>query len=192
MHNCPDCHEACVHGQIICPHCGVDLDEPKTLEETPDTQFLPVLGVEQGLTHVGPSISLHVIEVDDQRLSEDSIVAMIPLSRLKIPVRIGRSDTTQQVPILPELDLGRILKILQPDLRSVVSRLHAALQLDQGRPAIKALVDLSGTTWVRNTGSEHISPVPPNTVRHLQDRDTIVLGHPKGRHVSLRVVLSHP
>lgn len=78
------------------------------------------------------------------------------------------------------------------EIKPIVSRLHAALQLDAGRPAIKALTGPNGTTWTRHSGDDRWSPVPPNTVRLLENRDAIVLGHPRGRRVSLRVVFSHP
>jgi hypothetical protein len=186
MPSCPECHEPFVHGQIICSHCWADLDEPKTLEKT---QYLPVLGVQQGLVHVEPTITLHVIEVDKTSFLEGTFVAVLPIGRLEVPVRIGRMDLSQRPPIVPELDLGSMLTDVQPGLRPVVSRLHAALQLDKGRPAIKALVD-TGTIWTRHTGRDRLSPVPPNEVRPLEDRDVILLGYPRSRHVTLRVVFS--
>ena len=191
MPNCPECHEPCVNGEIVCPHCSADLDEPKTLEKVPKTQLLPVVGVEEGLVHVEPTIALHVIGIDETEFPQGALVAVIPIGRLEVPVRIGRRDLNKSPPIRPELDLSDLLGQIQPGVRPIVSRLHAALQLHAKRPAIKALVDhLNGTTWVRHTGSHRLSPVPPNGVRRLEDRDVILLGHPHGRHVSLRVILN--
>ncbi|MCR4313945.1 MAG: hypothetical protein NUV84_01720 [Candidatus Uhrbacteria bacterium] len=158
----------------------------------PETQHLLVLGVEQGLVHFDPTISLHVIEVDDMLFQEGTVFGTIPIQRLKIPVRIGRTDLNQDPAILPELNLGGILANLQPGIKPVVSRLHAALQLKDGRPVLKPLVDHDRTTWVRHTGDKRLVAIPPNTERLLEHRDTIVLGHPKSRHVSLRVIFSHP
>lgn len=185
MPNCPACNGTYTHGEILCPHCWAGMDEPKT-------QYLPVLGVEVGLIHIGSTISLHVIWVDDTEFPEGAIVAVIPISRLEVPVRIGRRDFTKNPPIRPEFDLGAVLTALQPGVRPVISRLHAALQLEAGRPAIKALIGDHRTTWIRHTNDGRISPLPPNAIRHLEHRDTIVLGHPKGRRVSLRVIISHP
>ena len=179
MPNCPECHEPFVHGQIICSHCGADLDEPPTIEET---KYLPVLGVQQGLVLTGPKITLHVIGIDEMTFPEGAYLAVIPVAKLEVPVSIGRRDLKQNPPIRPELDLSDLLAQIQPGIRPIISRLHAALQLDVGGPAIKALVDhRTGTTWVRHTRSDRFSPVPPNRVRRLEDRDVILLGDPRGR-----------
>lgn len=192
MPNCHDCHETYINGEIICPHCGTDLDAHAMPQKAPQAQYLSVVGVDVGLFNVQPTITLHVIEIDDTQLPEGTFVAQIPIARLELPVRIGRRDLTKNPPISPELALDGLLNVMQPGVRPVISRLHAALQLDAERPAIKALVDYQNTTWVRHSGSDRISPIPPNTVRPLEDRDVIILGSPKDRHVSLRVVLSHP
>lgn len=157
----------------------------------PESRHLLVLGVEQRLVHIDPTIALHVIEVDNMLFPEGAMVAVIPIERLEVPVRIGRTDLNQVPAIIPELNLGGILADLQPGTRPVVSRLHVALQLRNELPVFKPLVE-GNMTWVRHTGDEQISPVPPNTLRLLGHLDVIVLGHPKSRHVSLRVVLSHP
>ncbi|TAL51269.1 hypothetical protein EPN81_00355 [Patescibacteria group bacterium] len=191
MPTCKKCSGSYVHGQIICPNCAEDLDEPLALE-SPPAQLLPVAGVYEGVVHIGRTITLNVIEIDDRTFPEGRYFAIIPVQRLQVPVRIGRMDLSQFPHILPEFNLGGLLANLQPGLRPVVSRLHATLQLEREAPVVKPLVDHSAATWVRHTGSDRFSPIPPNTLRRLEDRDCIVLGHPKGRHVTLRVVFSHP
>ena len=190
MTTCPGCEQLYPNGQIICPNCGVNLDDPAV--EGPKAHQLLVIGVRRGLVHVGPTITLHVIEVDDMKIVEGTYVAAIPIERLRKPVRIGRLDLNQCPQVYPELELGELLANLQPSLRPVVSRLHAVLQLDEGPPALKPLVDHSNSTWVRHSGRATISPVPVNTLRRLEHRDCIILGNPRSRHVTLRVVLSHP
>ena len=190
MPTCTECSESYVHGQIICSSCGADLDDPAV--EEPKAHQLLVIGVKEGLVHVGPTITLHVIEVDNMTFPEGAYVAVIPIAKLEVPVRIGRLDRNQSPRIYPELELGELLADLQPGLGSVVSRLHAALQLEEGRPVLKHLVDHWSTTWVRHSGDARIWPVPLNTPRRIENRDCLILGNPRGRHVTLRVVLSHP
>ena len=193
MPTCPNCHGTYTAGEILCPNCGADLDGPVAEAQPPKMQFLQVVVVQQDLVHDGPTITLHVIEIDNLSFPEGEIVAVVPIARLEVPVRIGRKDLEQSPPIHPELDLGTVLADRQPGLTPIVSRLHAALQLDgEDRPVMKALIDRDGTTWIRHSKDDRMSPVPPNTVRPLEHRDVVVLGYPKWRHVSLRVVFSHP
>lgn len=195
MPECPHCREPYVHGMILCPHCGQDLDEPITLTDTPAvTCLLPVVGVCQLPAYEEPTIILHVIHVYGDTFAEGDVhTVAIPIKRLEVPVRIGRADARQSPPILPEIDLTDLLESHQHNAEPhCVSRLHAALQLEDGLPAIKPLVEHSTSTWVRHTRVSSVLAIVRHQPWRLQHRDVIILGSPHGRRVELRVVLSHP
>ncbi|MBI4435200.1 FHA domain-containing protein [Candidatus Uhrbacteria bacterium] len=190
MPTCPACSASCVHGSLVCPRCGEDLDAAAVAENVPVTRALMVVGVGPERVYTVPKIDLHLIMVEERVFPEHAIVATMPIRRLEVPVRIGRNDLSKSPPILPELDLGQILAELLPGKRPVVSRLHAALQLKDGRPVIKHLVASQNSTWIQR--GKRLSAVPINAQRELEHRDTLILGDPLGRYVALRVILSDP
>ncbi len=195
MSTCPSCRESCVNGSILCLHCGADLDEPITLKDPSrlEARYLPVQGVPQDVVLDEPTITLHVIEVDGTRFSEGQRSSRpIPLRCLEVPVRIGRRDLTKSPPIVPEIDLTEILKeCMRRGNSQFVSRLHAALQLEDGRVMLKPVVPHSRSTRVRHTGRSDYVTIPESQRYPLQDRDVIVLGYPDAGCVQLRVSFSH-
>lgn len=195
MPRCPNCNDPYIYGEVLCRGCGEDLDEPITLKEVPPvmSQQLPVAGVSPLPISTEATIALHVIHVDGVDFVEGSFVAVIPLSRLAVPIRIGRADRRQNPPIMPEIDLTDLVESRRRNAEPrLISRLHAALQLEGGVPAIKPLVEHSHSTWVRHTRSSSVLALVRNRPWRLHNRDVIILGSPHGRRVELRVVLSHP
>lgn len=191
---CTQCGTPFVYGSILCSHCGADLDDLVSQDDTktdPATTWLPVLGVPLvAQPHVW-TLELHVIDVLGVAYEEGVYVARIPLSRLKQPVRLGRRDLDQCPPIRPELDLTDLLDAHRPLAEApMISRLHAALQIEGGEVMLKNLVTHSeGRTWIRRSGSPEAHALGPNERRALAHRDVITVGQWSRMRVQLRVRL---
>ena len=189
------CDAPCELGAFICPECGEILN----LVETPQTsrgqqyqRLLPVVGVEHRLGYTGPTITLHIVKVNDLEMEEEGLAAIIPVERLESPVQIGRCDLSHSPPIIPDLDLIGVLQTYGCQKFSFISRRHADLRLEQGQLVIKHLSPKNNSTWIRCSGDDRLSSVPVDCTGHLLHGDVILLGDPVGLCIQLRVVLSHP
>jgi len=189
MPTCQGCGHTYVSGEPICSECGDDIDLPCASSPVLP-RALAVAGVEHGLVYEVPTIAFHVIEIQGTCFNEGVISVQMPLSRLEVPIRVGRRDTQKFPPIHPELDLSDLLSDYGKQGRSPISRLHCAIQLQDGQPAVKHLVAHSTSTWIRHTRSTRLLPVPTNGIRQLMERDVIVLGLTKGERVHIRIRLN--
>jgi hypothetical protein len=135
-----------------------------------------------------PHLDLHVIHVDGTDFEEGVWVARVPIATLSRPVRIGRQDLDQIPPIVPEIDLGFLLAQCSPDGKWVVSRLHAALELDEfENPALRQVGMDHSLTWTCHSGERHYHTVGFRHTSVLWIGDVILLGQPGGRNVKIRV-----
>jgi len=176
-------------GAIVCWQCGDLLAESSSSIER-HTSCVLVCGKRHEIDRFKPAMILHLISCFGVVFPEGQESIMIPLKVLSTTVRIGRRDEGQHPPIMPEIDFTPLLeRHWNHRLRSPISRLHAVLQLEEGQPAIKHLVERTSSTWLRHSGEQRKHPLPLNLPILLKHRDVLYLGHQDFGWIKIRVCL---
>ncbi|HAU66456.1 MAG: hypothetical protein UT30_C0005G0023 [Candidatus Uhrbacteria bacterium GW2011_GWF2_39_13] len=176
-------------GTVVCWQCG-DLLTESSVPVQSHTSCVLVCGKKQEIDPFKPALILHLISCFEVTFQEGEETITIPLDVLSTPVRIGRRDENQDPPIIPEVDLTPLLeRHWDQRFRPPISRLHAALQMENGKPAIKHLVERTSKTWVRHSGDRRKHLLPLNLPLILKDRDVLYLGHQDFGLIKMRVCL---
>ncbi|MBI2474051.1 hypothetical protein HYV70_05875 [Candidatus Uhrbacteria bacterium] len=174
-------------GAIVCRQCGDLLVESFTPIQK-HTSCVLVCGKKHEADRSKPRLILHLISCFGTVFEEGQESIQIPFEILKIPLRIGRRDEGHNPPIVPEIDLTPLLeRHWDQRFSSPISRLHAALQLEDGQPAIKHLVERTSSTRLRHSGDQRKQSLPLNFPVILKHRDVLYLGHEKHGWIKIRV-----
>lgn len=132
---------------------------------------------------------LYILYLGNERLRMQELYAQgfhIPWTRMQNgpPVRIGRQDAPpEEIPIHPEIDLS---PVMPTDQQGCVSRLHAAIEWQDGKPMLRTYSRKSGT-WVRRSGENRKYLLQLHEYFELKHGDMIQLGHPRKIFVRLRI-----
>ena len=171
MITCPQCKHQEPEGAFFCSECGARLIRSDGLQ----THSIQYPGgprttewkmEERPTTRTDP---LKAASVAPEKIPEDATVYLRVLpSGEFIPLQgqteftIGRTSKGQT--ILPDVDLSPFDAYIKG-----VSRLHAALRLENGELSLMDLGSVNGT-YINKTR------IPPNMYRRVQPRDIISLG----------------
>lgn len=160
---CPNCHHQEFSGALFCSECGARL----VVTETPTTQHIErnqtgLLMTQDGRVPVPPTPSA-------ASLSADAAVSLHLIESGMILHLSGQTEFTmgrvaEGQPILPDVDLSPYEAYAQG-----VSRLHAALKLNNQRVFI---TDLGSSNGTRVNGQK----IQPNVDYPLNHGDVISLG----------------
>ena len=170
MITCPQCKHEEPEGAFFCSECGARLIrlnglQTHSINQNNDTQTtIPAAG----------KISLQedplkAASIAPEKLGEDVAISLrvlpsgdtIPLEG-QVEFTIGRTSRGQS--ILPDVDLSPFDAYAKG-----VSRLHAALRIENGEISLMDLGSVNGT-FINQT------KIPPNMYRRLQPGDIISLG----------------
>ncbi len=171
MITCPQCKHEEPEGAFFCSECGARLIRLNGLQ----THSIGQNGVQTGTWQPPQEKSgleedpIKAVSIAPEKIGEDVTVALRVLpSGDTIPLQgqteftIGRTSRGQS--ILPDVDLGPFDAYAKG-----VSRLHAALRIENGEISLMDLGSVNGT-YINQT------KIPPNMYRRLQPGDIISLG----------------
>ncbi len=171
MITCPQCKHQEPEGAFFCSECGARLIRLNGLQ-THSIEQDEKRQTAEWATHERPPIEADPIKaasVAPDKIPEDAAIYLRVLpSGESIPLQgqseftIGRTSKGQS--ILPDVDLGPFDAYAKG-----VSRLHAALRLENGELSLMDLGSVNGT-YINKT------KIPPNMYRRVQPGDIISLG----------------
>lgn len=187
MLTCPKCQAEYRDGTLVCQQDGYVFAESYKqglaaglmrleLPPVPVVQAEPTLEI--SLEHCGDQDTGQFIPIRWE----------FPLDEVgEPPLRIGRSDRTEQPPIIPEVDLTEHLIMYSSQL----SRVQAVIER-RGETLVLRTLSSSVITYHRRTGEPKARPLLSDQYIELEDYDTFYFGNPKRRHVRLRVRILRP
>ncbi|OGL63954.1 hypothetical protein A3C09_00235 [Candidatus Uhrbacteria bacterium RIFCSPHIGHO2_02_FULL_47_44] len=132
---------------------------------------------------------LKILYLGNERIRVSETYAqgfMIGWKRLESgpPIRVGREDAPpDEMHIHPEIDLSPVMPVAQ---QGCVSRLHAVIEWQDGKPMLRTYSRKSGT-WVRRSGETRKRLLQLHEYHELKHGDMIQLGHPRSIYVRLRI-----
>lgn len=180
MIKCGICQTLYPYGTLVC------LDDGFQFVTSDASKHLLQLIARRAVFAKGINLLIeHVDGLDFQSHHPTIVIQQIRLSGP--PIRIGRRDLSANPQIRPEIDFQIFLE--GSTERPPISRIHASIEMHEGRVCLRSISPVP--TFYRATGTEHAIPLLREREYHvLSHADTIYLGHPKGRHVRMRVLMT--